>query len=69
MTERTRTVELGSSLPAKLCGHPEWMGPGDKPAATPVRYFCQCGANWGCPTCGWGAGALPCRCDRERMAS
>lgn len=39
-----------------------------KPEPCLIRFHCECGQNWGCPVCGWGAGAMPCRCARDRMA-
>ena len=27
-----------------------------------ARQFCKCGANAGCPSCGWGKGQTPCAC-------
>jgi hypothetical protein len=39
----------------------------ERPEPTEIRFHCECGANWGCPTCGWGAGQYPCRCTRDRM--
>jgi hypothetical protein len=28
---------------------------------------CDCGTNWNCPICGWGFGAYPCECAKQRM--
>lgn len=27
-----------------------------------MREGCECGMNWWCPVCGYGAGAIPCKC-------
>jgi hypothetical protein len=37
------------------------------PDPSKARAYCECGANGGCASCGWGKGAHPCRCQRERM--
>lgn len=51
----------------RMCGHPELVMAGrPKPPPTEIRLYCDCGENWGCPTCGFGAGSHPCRCSRER---
>lgn len=63
-------MQVGKALPARRCSHPEMIvinAPKPPPAA--IRYHCKCGANWGCPVCGWGAGSYPCACTRERMAA
>lgn len=69
MTDSARVPANGTALPTRMCSHPEWAGPGPKPEAAEMRYFCKCGQNYGCPVCMWGAGAMPCRCDRERMSA
>lgn len=39
----------------------------EPPPPAEIRFHCECGENWGCPVCGWGAGSYPCKCMREAM--
>lgn len=55
--------------PKYMCHHPElfptaWNQP--KPEPAEMIYSCECGENYSCPVCGWGAGKWPCSCMRER---
>ena len=56
--------------PRRMCYHPElfpttWDQP--KPEPAEMIYLCDCGENYSCPICGWGAGSYPCSCMRERL--
>lgn len=64
-------INVGIGAEMGMCGHPEWhmKHPGTaKPASSPMFSHCECGQNYSCRTCGWGAGSWPCRCSRERQA-
>ena len=55
--------------PKWMCNHPElfptaWADSRPEPAE--IIYSCECGENWACPVCGWGAGTYPCSCTRGR---
>lgn len=39
-----------------ICTHPEGIKP-----------ICKCGANAACPICGFGRGAHPCACTKDRI--
>ena len=59
------------SKPKRMCNHPElipthWDQP--RPEPTEMVYSCECGENYNCPICGWGAGVYPCSCMRARQA-
>lgn len=57
--------------PKRMCHHPELFPTGwnqSKPEPAEMVYSCECGENYGCPVCGWGAGSWPCSCMRERQA-
>lgn len=52
--------------PKRMCNHPEWYSYSEsKPEPIKIVYQCECGENWACPVCGWGAGNWPCSCMRE----
>jgi hypothetical protein len=51
-----------------MCNHPAlfptaWNQPRPEPAE--MVYDCECGENYSCPVCGWGAGTYPCSCMRR----
>ncbi len=51
--------------PKRLCYHPGWppYNPMTGEKVLPGEIWeCACGQNWGCPVCGFGAGAWPCKC-------
>jgi len=55
--------------PKRMCYHPEliptaWNQP--RPEPTEMVYSCECGENYHCPVCGFGAATYPCSCMRER---
>ena len=52
--------------PKWMCYHPEWRSYTEpRPEPAEVAYYCECGENWSCLVCGWGAGTYPCSCMRE----
>ena len=53
--------------PKWMCHHSRWYSY-TEPRLVPVEivYSCECGENWACPVCGWGAGTYPCSCTRGR---
>ena len=59
------------SKPKRMCYHPNllptaWNQP--KPEPAEMVYYCECGENYSCPVCGWGAATWPCSCMREWQA-
>lgn len=59
------------SKPKRICNHPNlrptaWNQP--KPEPAEMVYSCECGENYSCPICGWGAGCWPCSCMRAHQA-
>ena len=55
------------SKPKQMCNHPEWYSYSEpKPEPAEIVYSCECGENYACPVCGWGAGATPCSCERRK---
>jgi len=58
------------SRPKRMCNHPEliptaWNQP--KPEPAEMVYHCECGENYSCPVCGWGAAVWPCSCMKARQ--
>lgn len=63
-------LKTGSALPVRMCSH-QFVNfiNREKPPPCEILYHCKCGESWGCPVCGWGAGAYPCSCMREHMTA
>lgn len=63
------TVDAKWPKPKRMCYHLEWYSYGQsRPEPAEIVYLCECGENWACSVCGWGAGTHPCSCMRERQA-
>lgn len=64
-----KTGMMGKPI-GRRCSHPELRPTGwdqKRPATADMISHCDCGENYSCRVCGWGAGSYPCSCTRERM--
>jgi hypothetical protein len=54
---------MGETKGFRMCGHPEWLGPGARPEPSLMVGTCPL-HDYICTVCGFGAGQSPrCRCD------